>query len=96
MKREDEDWEDDDDVGGGGRREGQGQHNLLFLNLGLLKFAATFEELLLVGFSIIMIYDMSNNYLIVWSNENIENKTWKWVMLTLTLMSCEKYINKDF
>jgi hypothetical protein len=29
---------------------------LLFLNLGLLKFAATFEELLLVGFSIIMIW----------------------------------------
>jgi hypothetical protein len=56
MKREDEDWEDDDDVGGGGRREGQGQHNLLFLNLGLLKFAATYEELLLVVFSIIMIW----------------------------------------
>jgi hypothetical protein len=50
MKREDEDWEDDDDgSGGGGRREGQGQHSLL-------KFGATFEELLLVGFSIIMIW----------------------------------------
>jgi hypothetical protein len=89
MKREDEDWEDDDDGSGGGRREGQGQHSLL-------KFGATFEELLLVRFSIIMIYDMSNNYLIVWSNENIEKKTWKWVLLTLTLMSCEQYINKDF
>jgi hypothetical protein len=49
MKREDEDWEDDDDGSGGGRREGQGQHSLL-------KFGATFEELLLVGFSIIMIW----------------------------------------
>jgi hypothetical protein len=50
MKREDEDWEDDDDgSGGGGRREGQGQHSLL-------KFGATFEELLLVRFSIIMIW----------------------------------------